>query len=241
MRAKERNLLGWASWLPTTAAMLGFLLSPTGGWVTSAPRKITWEIATCQHQGVIHTCIWYVVFSTHWLVENFWSDGWNKDRIHSSQFHIDLGLTILNHADEAIIGIITVTIKQISEHLPSDTSWRVSGVKSCSHFWPEKKYWWWKERKQHPSSILIKIERNIFIGLVCVFQRSILMIHSQKSERFLLTNLWDLAFAWVEWKGIKIIMECYSRELKDDEWPEHTVLPFPELYLLHVWPGSKRL
>ena len=35
------HLLGWASWLPTTAAMLGFLLSPTGGWVTSAPRKIT--------------------------------------------------------------------------------------------------------------------------------------------------------------------------------------------------------
>ena len=44
---KETNLLGWASWLPTTAAMLGFLLSPTGGWVTSAPRKIT-----CARKGV---------------------------------------------------------------------------------------------------------------------------------------------------------------------------------------------
>ena len=42
--SSRKNLLGWASWLPTTAAMLGFLLSPTGGWVTSAPRKITWTI-----------------------------------------------------------------------------------------------------------------------------------------------------------------------------------------------------
>ena len=31
--------------------------------------------------------------STHRLVENFWSDGWNQDRVHSSQFYIDLGLT----------------------------------------------------------------------------------------------------------------------------------------------------
>ena len=34
------------------------------------------------------------LFSTHRLVENFWSDGWNQDRVHSSQFHIDLGLII---------------------------------------------------------------------------------------------------------------------------------------------------
>ena len=33
---------GWLlTWLPTTAAMEGFLLSPAGGWVTSAPRKMT--------------------------------------------------------------------------------------------------------------------------------------------------------------------------------------------------------
>jgi hypothetical protein len=29
------------TWLPTTAAMEGFLLSPAGGCVTSAPRKMT--------------------------------------------------------------------------------------------------------------------------------------------------------------------------------------------------------
>ena len=27
--------------IPTTAAMEGFLLSPAGGWVTSAPKKMT--------------------------------------------------------------------------------------------------------------------------------------------------------------------------------------------------------
>lgn len=32
--------------LPTTAAMLGFLLSPAGGWVTSAPRNITGSLNT---------------------------------------------------------------------------------------------------------------------------------------------------------------------------------------------------
>lgn len=32
--------------LPTTAAMLGFLLSPAGGCVTSAPRKITGSLKT---------------------------------------------------------------------------------------------------------------------------------------------------------------------------------------------------
>ena len=45
------------------------------------------------------------MFSTHRLIENFWSDGWNEDRVHSSQFHIDLGLTTLNHA-EALVGMV---------------------------------------------------------------------------------------------------------------------------------------
>ena len=41
---------GWASWLPTTAAILGFRLSPTGGWVTSAPKKITGSLNTFKKQ-----------------------------------------------------------------------------------------------------------------------------------------------------------------------------------------------
>jgi hypothetical protein len=48
---KYRYLEGCASCEPTTAAMLGFLLSPTGGWVTSAPRKMTGSLNTC---NVIH-------------------------------------------------------------------------------------------------------------------------------------------------------------------------------------------
>jgi hypothetical protein len=39
-------LAGWASWLLTTEAMLGFLVSPAGGWVTSAPRKMTGSLKT---------------------------------------------------------------------------------------------------------------------------------------------------------------------------------------------------
>uniref|UniRef100_A0A6B0UJC7 Uncharacterized protein n=1 Tax=Ixodes ricinus TaxID=34613 RepID=A0A6B0UJC7_IXORI len=38
--------LGWASMLPTTAAIEGFLLSPAGGCVTSAPRKMTGSLKT---------------------------------------------------------------------------------------------------------------------------------------------------------------------------------------------------
>ena len=103
---KVLYLLGWASWLPTTAAMLGFLLSPTGGWVTSAPRKITWTIKCVPK--LTNT----MFFSTHRLVENFWSDGWNQDRVHSSQFYIDLGLTRWN--------FITVIFG-----LDWETNWRV--------------------------------------------------------------------------------------------------------------------
>ncbi len=39
--------LGWASIDPTTAAIDGFLLSPAGGWVTSAPKNITGSLKTC--------------------------------------------------------------------------------------------------------------------------------------------------------------------------------------------------
>ena len=43
---------GWPSCELTSAAMLGFLLSPAGGWVTVAPRNITGSLGAHMRLGM---------------------------------------------------------------------------------------------------------------------------------------------------------------------------------------------
>ena len=50
-----------------------------------------------QNHGTGHRrVICRFVESTHRFVENLWSDGWNQNGVHSSQFHIDLNIRYKN-------------------------------------------------------------------------------------------------------------------------------------------------